>query len=379
MPTITARWVFPVSGPPLAGGVVSVEQGRIVAVQPHSPADVDLGESALLPAFVNAHCHLDLTGMAGLAPPSPDFAAWLRRVIAHRRTRSPEQVADDIRAGIALLLAAGTGLVADISGDGSSFPLLAASPLRAVVFREALGLPPQRAAAAAGMLQEWAGLPGTERCRRGASPHAPYSCHADVYRAAARTGLPVATHLAETREELRLLADRQGPFVGFLQDLGAWHPDGLVAGPEDVVALLGTRVPVLLAHGNHLDGIALPSNCTIVYCPRTHAAFGHPPHPLPAGARIALGTDGLASNPDLGILGEARFLHGTGRLDPALILRMATLHGAEALDEPCGSLEPGKRADLVAVRLGPGRDPHERLLGGDGPVERLWLDGAAVT
>ncbi len=371
--TYTARWLFPVSGPPVEGGSVTLADGHIVALG--VGGGEDLGEVAILPGLVNAHCHLDLTGMRGVAPPSPDFTGWLLRVIAHRRARTPEQTLADIHAGIEQSLAAGTTLLGDISGDGASAAALAGSPLSAVVFREVLGLTPERAALATRTMTEWGD---------GVSPHAPYSCHVDLYRVAAATGRPVCTHLAESTAEVDLLAGRTGPFVDFLKGLGVWHPDGLAGGPGHVIELLDTTAPVLLAHGNHLGDERLPDNFTVVYCPRTHAAFGHPPHPAPwllaRGVRVALGTDGLASNPDLSILEEMRFLHRHAILPPGDILRAATLSGAEALGraDQCGSLGPGKRADLIAVPLGPGRDPWDRVLSWEGPP-RVMIGGRWIT
>src|SRR5579871_1670269 len=91
--TLTARWVFPADRPPLERGTVTVAGDRIAAIEPAgtSPADVDFGEAAVIPGLVNAHTHLDLTGLRGQAPPSPDFTGWLRRVIAFRRGQSSEQ------------------------------------------------------------------------------------------------------------------------------------------------------------------------------------------------------------------------------------------------------------------------------------------------
>src|SRR5262249_30003843 len=108
--TLTARWVFPVARPPLEGGTVTVAGDRIAAVEPHGhrPAHVDFGDAAILPGLVNAHTHLDLSGMRGLAPPSPDFTGWLRRVIAFRRLRTPEQVRADVRAGLDECIRTGT-------------------------------------------------------------------------------------------------------------------------------------------------------------------------------------------------------------------------------------------------------------------------------
>jgi cytosine/adenosine deaminase-related metal-dependent hydrolase len=386
--TLTARWVFPVSGPPMAGGVVTIAGERIIAVEPAGsrPADVDLGEVAVLPGLVNAHTHLDLTGLRGRCPPSADFTGWLRQVIAHRRNATPEQIEADIRAGLAESLRHGTTLLGDISGDGGSWDVLANAPLRAIVFREMLGLPEARASGAWERLDRWleSRVP-TPTCRPGVSPHAPYSVRSSLFFAASTSGVPVAVHLAESAAEQELLVLRRGPFVPFLRDLDVWAPDGLAEDTDHVLKLLNGLSPTLLIHGNYLPpDSAIPSNASIVYCPRTHAAFGHPPHPfrefLARGVRVALGTDSLASNPDLSILAEIRFLHERCPDVPGdVLLRMATLAGAEALGwaNETGSLDAGKSADLVVVPLAPGEnaDPYERVLASNLPVQRVLYRG----
>jgi cytosine/adenosine deaminase-related metal-dependent hydrolase len=390
--SLTARWVFPVASPPLRGGIVTIENDRIIAVEPHGArrADLDLGDAAVLPGLVNAHTHLDLSGLRGLAPPRLPLPVWLRDVIAHRRSCSPEETLASIRQGLDECIRTGTTLLGDISGDGSSWSVLAGAGVRAVVFRELLGLPQDRAddALLAGMawLTEH---PATPTCRPGISPHAPYSFRADRFPRAALLadafGCPLAVHLAESAEELDLLHHQRGPFVSFLGDLGVWDPEGLAASPVDVMAACDMHGPKLFVHGNYLSPAAtLPTHSTIVYCPRTHAAFGHPAHPFRAfldrGVRVALGTDSLASNPDLDLLAEARFLHD---LHPDLpgdvLLRMATLSGAEALgwDNETGSLVPGKSADLVVVPVNGGAaDPHALLFDSGAAVQRVLCRGA---
>jgi aminodeoxyfutalosine deaminase len=385
--TLTARWVFPVDRAPLERGIVVIAGDKIVAVEPHGrlTPDLDLGDAGVLPGLVNAHTHLDLSGMRGLAPPTPHFTDWLKQVIAYRRLRTPEQVQDDIRTGLAECLRFGTTLLGDISGDGGSWDALTDAPLRAVVFREVLGLSKDRAEGAWERLDRWlASRTGTPTCRPGASPHAPYSVRSSLFFAAATRGVPVAVHLAETAAEQELLLLRRGPFVPFLRDLGVWDSEGLAPDADHVLRLLNGLSPTLIVHGNFLSpAAAMPANASIVYCPRTHAAFSHPPHPfrdfLARGVRVAVGTDSLASNPDLDVLAEIRFLH---RLYPdvagAVLLRMATLSGAEALGwaDETGSLAPGKSADLVVVPL-PDRDdePHRLLLGSDLPVRRVLFRG----
>jgi cytosine/adenosine deaminase-related metal-dependent hydrolase len=385
-----------VAGPPLAGGLVTVASGRIVAVEPHGARtpDLDLGDAAVLPGLVNAHTHLDLSGMRGLAPPCLPLTDWLRQVITHRRSRSPEQIGADVQAGLAECIRTGTTLLGDISADGSSWPILAASPIRAVVFRELLGLPADRADAALAAAREWlTAHPATPSCQPGLSPHAPYSVRADLYGRAALLArefrCPLATHLAESLDELDLLHHQRGPFVAFLRELGVWDAKGLAPSAAAVMKICNTRIPKLFVHGNHVASSArIPRNSTIVYCPRTHAAFGHPPHPFRAfldrGVRVALGTDSLASNPDLDLLAEARFLHRRHPDLPGdLLLRLATLSGAEALGvgEETGSLEAGKSADLIVVALPPadGDDPHDLVLRSASPPSRVMCRGEWVT
>jgi aminodeoxyfutalosine deaminase len=390
--SLTARWVFPVDGPPIERGVVAVRGEHIDAVEPHGKRTptIDLGNVAILPGFVNAHTHLDLSGLRGKCPPSPDFTGWLRQVIAHRRTTTPEQTQADIRAGLAESLRFGTTLVGDIASGGASWNALAEAPLRAVVFYELLGLTRERAAqcraAAEGWLDEHSSLSG---CLPGLSPHAPYSVSVELLRWAAaeatERGLPLAVHLAETQAELEFIDSEGGPLAEFLKGLGGWDSDDLVMFPEEVCYFLEDTPVKLYAHGNYADSLHfIAAGGSMVYCPRTHAAFGHAPHPfrdfLTRGVRVALGTDGLASNPDLDLLAEARFVHDRHPdVSGATLLRMATLSGAEALGwaDATGSLTAGKSADLVVLPL-PDRDaddPHRLVFESDCAVSRVMFRG----
>lgn len=376
--TYTAHWIFPVDASPLERGTITIDEGKIAAIEPHGTRtpDIDLGNVAILPGFVNAHTHLDLTGTRGLCPPSPDFTQWLRSVIAYRRARTPEQVQSDIAAGIAACVRYGTTLIGDISSGGGSWDLLTRSPCRAVVFRELLGLTEARADESLRDAASWL----HSDARRGLSPHSPYSVRSTVYSVLSTQRAPIATHLAETQAELQLLRDRKGPFVDLLKELGVWDPSGLIAGHVDVIRALPRGIFV---HCNYLPpNTPFTALQSVVVCPRTHAAFGHPRHPFPQmKVRVALGTDSLASNPDLDILAEARFLRQNyPEIEPATLLRMLTLNGAEALvsDAVAGSLTPEKSADLVVLKLPDAdeRDPHDLVLRSTTPVERVMFRGA---
>jgi len=394
--TLTARWVFPADRPPLADGVVTIQGDKLVAVEPRGArtADVNLGNAAILPGLVNAHTHLDLSGAAGGSPPTDDFSRWLRQVVSFRVARSEEQVQADIRAGLAQCLRHGITLLGDIASGGTSWATLTQASIRAVVFYELLGLPFERARAAAAAAILWLdGHDATPTCRAGLSPHAPYSVSAVLFATAAdlarRRKLALAVHLAESRDELALLGpDHRGPFVDFLKELGVWEPRELVASPEMVFDLCAPARPRLFVHGNYLtpprQGRLRSRYSSLVYCPRTHAAFGHPPHPfrefLKRGMRVVLGTDSLASNPDLDILAEARFVAARHPdLPGETLLRMITLDGAIALGwgEVTGSLTQGKSADLVVLPLPDREDKecHRMIFDSPLPVQRVMFRG----
>jgi len=384
--TLTARWLFPADSPPLERGTITIAGDRIVAVEPHGvlTPDRDLGNVAILPGFVNAHTHLDLSGLRGKCAPTPEFTDWLRAVIKHRRNVTPEQTDAVIRTGLEESLRFGTTLLGDIAGEGRSWTALSEASLRTIVYFEMIGLREFRASQIWSELLDWLEAhQKTATCRPGISPHAPYSVRSSLFFGAMTLGPPVAVHLAESEAEIQLLLHRRGPFIRFLSELNVWDPEGLAEDPEHVLRLLNGLSPLGIVHGNMLPGGApIPKNGTIVYCPRTHAAFGHPPHPfrefLARGVRVALGTDSLASNPDLDLWAEACFVHQRHPdVSGETLLRMATLSGAEALGwaDETGSLTPGKSADLVVLPLGQQNrhDPHELILEAPLTADRMVM------
>jgi aminodeoxyfutalosine deaminase len=376
--TYTARWILPVAGPPLANGTITVAGDIITAVD--SPgvrtADVDLGNVAIIPGLCNAHTHLDLSGARGRIPPTDTehFTDWLLGVIAFRRTRTPAEVQADITAGLNEAMTFGITLIGDITADGTCFDTFATAPLRSRAYFEILGLTPERLDQSLGRWFDWhSRRPDRDHCRTGLSPHAPYSVHKlHFHNIARRPPAYYCVHLAEWAAETRLLATHDGPLKSFLEHLGVWHPEGLSKDHQMILdQLRDHRQPSLIVHGNYLTpATRLQQNHTLVVCPRTHAAFGHPRHPFPhflaRGVNVALGTDSLASTPNLDLLAEAQALHAEyPEVSGETVLRMATLNGANALGfgDVAGSLTPGKSADFVAVPLPNAEaEPYELLL-----------------
>lgn len=396
----TADWILPITDAPIRRGWVAIEGGRIAAVGVESPADaVDLGRAAILPALVNVHTHLELSYLRGRVPAASRFTDWIRAVMAARRDHADPadaEIAGAARRAIDEARAAGTGLIGDVGNTLVTVPLLVEAGVQARVFYELLGFkvddPEARVAEARAAIAR-AGADG-RRVRVSLAPHAPYSVSPGLFRAIRaeldRHPAPVSSvHLGESAEELELLRSGSGPLRALLEDLGAWdprwRPPGLspVAYLSELGFLDGTVVAV---HGVQFDGDDLTRlralAATVAACPRSNQHVGVGAPPLEAffamDVAVAFGTDSLASAPDLNVfaeLAEARRL--APRVRARQLIESATLTGAKALGfgGELGSIEPGKTASLIAVRVPEGVvDVEEYLVGGIEPAAVTWLD-----
>jgi cytosine/adenosine deaminase-related metal-dependent hydrolase len=391
----TAKYVLAEPGILLRNAAVHIsDPGRITRVEPwHGPPPnletrlMDWGPAIILPGLVNAHTHLELTRVRKQAQKPACFTAWLSMLLRERKGWTREDYLDATRRGAQLALASGTTLLGDISASGVSWEALKAEKLRKVVFEEVTALQPERAIEMESALaRRLVQVVPDGLLTSGVSPHAPYSVSPELFRKVAdlarRRGLLVATHVAETMPELEFLRSGRGEFRDFLVSLdalpSAWQPPDCT--PVLFLEKLGIlERPGIMIHCNYLDSDSmariLASSWSVVCCPRSHAFFGHAPHPvrqlLDMGINIALGTDSLASNESLSILEEMRFLYQTRKdLKCDEIIRMATLNGAVALDfgGVLGRLRRGYWADMTVLRL-----PEDLS---DRHVEAQILEGA---
>jgi cytosine/adenosine deaminase-related metal-dependent hydrolase len=307
----------------------------------------DYGDAVILPGLVNAHTHLELSH---LRPPQnvASFTEWLARVMA-----SPApSTAESVLAGAGESVRFGVTVVGDISRDPvAARAALAQSPLRAVSYGEVVGMAGRRegleariaAAIGSPLDRSW-------RVGPGISPHAPYSVDDEGYLRclveARRYAMPLTTHLAESPDEAEFLASHSGPFRDLWDRIGGWDESkvprfegGPVRYSQSLHLLDYERA--LLAHVNYCDDAELDllqrGRAGVVYCPRTHAYFGHPPHRwrdmLAAGINVCVGTDGRGSSPDLNLVEDLRLMHRDApEVEPKALWEMATVGGARALD-----------------------------------------------
>ncbi len=394
---LTASWVLPVAAPPLRRGLVAVEDGHVAWVGPEGdparPAGPlrDLGRGVLLPGLVNAHVHLELSHLAGEIPGGAGFVPWVEGVVASRG-RFPEAAVRTATAGaIRFLEERGTVAVGDVSNTLGHLDLLAASRLLGVVFLELLAWDPAKADATLAFGEERLAVvrpglrPGLE-VRLAA--HAPHSVSPPLLRALVARGGPAALHLAESREEAAFLRDGGGDWPAFLERRGLGHVPFTPEGKTPVAYADGLGVlheRLVAAHGVQVDAADRETlarrGVHVVLCPRSNRNLGvgtaDVPALLAAGVRLALGTDSLASAESLDMLEDAVLLRlQFPGLDPAAIVRMATIGGAEALGLlDLGAIAPGKRAALAfAAADRPPEEPHAFLLSGDARLAPVGVD-----
>jgi cytosine/adenosine deaminase-related metal-dependent hydrolase len=386
----------------MADACVVLSGDRIVSVGAAPPLVeiIDLGQAAVVPGLVNAHTHLEFSDLAApLGTPGMPLPDWIEQVVAHRRAQA-HTPQDSIARGLAECLAAGTTTVGEIATHDWR-PLVDAAAARpdVVMFYESIGPNRERVEAAITASKAFVEARSTlSAVRPGLSPHAPYTVHHELLCGlvdlSRQAGLPVAMHLAESREELELLATGGGAFRTLLQRLDSWqeHPTARL---NSVMAYLEALAPApraLVIHGNYLGDAEIEflgdyaERMSVVYCPRTHDFFRHDEYPLARmlsrGVSVALGTDSRASNPDLSLWEEMRFVtQRHPQLSLAQVLELGTRGGARSLGlaATLGTLEAGKLANLAVIELStPADDPHVALFAPGSSVRETWLRGQRV-
>jgi cytosine/adenosine deaminase-related metal-dependent hydrolase len=375
-----ARWVLPITQPPIENGTVVETDGLITYVGSREGAppgkDYDLGEAILLPGLINTHTHLELTAMRGFLE-NCQFAAWIDKLRQSRNeVLDDAMLLDSARFGIAEGIEAGITTYADTCSSGVVMQAMREMGVRGIMYQEVFGPDPSQSSGAMRELEERVEkLHGgqTELVSLGVSPHAPYTVSDALYDAASKFAnerhLPLAMHIAEGEAENDIVVRGTGEFAD------RWRRRGIPVErrARSPVALLEKHGALergpLLIHCVRVDdadiAIMARHRCAVAHCPASNAKFGHGIAPLlpimAAGIRVGMGSDSVASNNRMDILDEARLavlIHRAAtRKHDAFgahqALELATIGGARALglESRVGSLEAGKDADLAAFRI----------------------------
>lgn len=342
---------------------LQTEHGILTAITHTPPAKfIDWSDSALIPPLVNAHCHLEFSHLSKPLEPMLPFSNWIGKTVQERRANPDIQ--SSISQGIDESAKAGISNVFEtVTTDNLCSYQTSDEQLQLTLFREVLAFSNEQATSQTKTIQQFLSDNSISSVK-GISPHAPYTVSPDHLHQFIQASLPFACpimmHLAETRAERELLRHQRGELVEMLQRLELWRPNEYSTGVDilDYLRKLSQAPHVLLAHGNYLspeeiDFLSQQPQFSVVYCPRTHHNFGHNQHPwqtlLKKGIRVALGTDGRGSNPNLSVWEEAQFLQQKfPEANPLTILTLATVNGGLAIGKDW-TLKIGQPAQVTKI------------------------------
>ncbi|MDD2897630.1 MAG: amidohydrolase family protein [Desulfuromonadaceae bacterium] len=377
-----ASWLINPDAPPVAGGALLVCDGTIVETGPldalrrtSSATVLNFPDCAILPGFVNAHTHLELTHFPSWRLRSAvdynprRFTDWIIQLIKISRGLTAAEYPPSIREGVRMCLESGTTAIGEIVTNPSHAGLYYDSSLAGRLYFELLGqeaghFKGKLTAATTAALQDEASPLLT-----GLSPHSPYTIGqeylAAIHDTAAAHVLPLSIHLSESQSETDFIFDGGGdlatdfyPFVGWERFRGRPARCSSTELLDRNGLLTPTTVAVHCVHVSLADAHILKTRGTsVALCPRSNDLLdvGRAPVALlkKVGIPLALGTDSLASNNSLSLWDELRFALETFSADLSEedVLRMVTTGGAAALgiSASCGILATGRRADFQVV------------------------------
>jgi len=394
---VRAKLVVTMDGPLIENGAVAISGERIVDVGKFpdvsaryaSAEIIDLGEQALLPGLINAHCHLDYTCLRGKIPRQKSFPDWIGAINAEKAKLSPDDYVRSIHEGFGEAKRFGTTAIANLT----AFPELISRierPIRTWWFAELIDVrEPSRANDIVDLAVEK--LRVAEHW--GLAPHALFTASANLYRrcseVARRENVLLTTHMAESREEMSMFREAHGSLYEFLKGIRREMNDCGAATPikrfseivRDVSAPLDMTKAWILVHLNEMtdeDFELLEKSSrklSVIHCPRSHDYFGHSPFQFQKlnklGFNVCLGTDSLASNEDLSLFAEMRaFQEAFPIVGPEEILRMVTINPARALrqENSLGKIRSGFSADLIAIPFTTSKSVFDEIIEFDRPV-----------
>jgi aminodeoxyfutalosine deaminase len=355
--------------PLMHDGAVAVSSGTILAAGPAQAVlrkfpdhrSVCLKNAILLPGLVNLHTHLELPPLLD-AIRDKAFPDWVLNLIKAKRALTDKDYTRAAKNNIDALIRTGTTTVGEICSHGTSPAYLKQSGLRSFVFHEIIAMRKMATPRKRGR--------NTGLTRHGLSPHAPYTVSEAVLRqikqSTEKHEAKLCMHVAESMDEILLLQGKKSGLEKLYQFAG-WDRSSAPRGSSSFEYLkkIGFLSPNLMAvHAvqvadNDIKRIK-QSGTTIAHCPRSNKETNVGRMPLKkfleAGITIGLGTDSLASSPSLNMWDEMRYalqIHRKDGVTAEDIFRLATIGGANALGlgKIIGTLEPGKKADMIAVPL----------------------------
>ena len=403
---LQSRAIWASKGNLIAGGAVRIRGERIAEVgargdmapEAGEPV-VDLGDSIIFPAFVNAHCHLDYSGLGGELSPGTSFADWLAQIVSIKQSLTHDDYEAAWLAGADMLLSTGCGTVANIESVPGMYARMASqTPLQVCPFIELIAYHSEDETAAIDLAQNELMANEPLALKVGVSPHALYTMTPEGLNALAMFAdenlLPMSIHLAESDDEWDMFVDGAGPLYDTMSSLGRVMGDcGKGTPVQHLAKAAGFSKKTLVVHANRLINADIEMlqrvGADVVHCPRSHAWFGHANFDCDrlakAKVNICIGTDSLASiGGETAVMGLNMFaeMQELSRNHPKLtcedLLKMATANGATALGlgDEIGLLKEGLIANMAVIPYSDSvLSVPEAIVQHSRPVAMLMIEG----
>lgn len=385
---ISADTIFPVTDAPIANGVVVIdEHGKIAKISTRDQfdaAELEIYNGAIVPGFINAHCHLELSHLKGIAQTGTGLIDFISQVIKNRN-HSQDIIQDAIQREEKNMLDSGIVAVGDISNTTDTFKQKEEENLYYYTFVEYFDL--FQEANTHNIIQQYDAvfdaLTETPQNKKSKVPHAPYSVSRKLFNilahhcqrreahsekedfAAIKT---ISIHNQETSPENELFFNKSGDFMSFYKNIGLGTDDIPALGKPSIyyaLEYLKKENRNLFVHNTltTAEDISAAHQCLgseqvfWATCPNANLYIENnlPCYKrfLDTGAQVCIGTDSLTSNWQLNILEEMKtILKYQSYLDVETVLQWATINGAKALgfDNKLGSIEVGKTPGLVCIQ-----------------------------
>ena len=403
---LRSRAIWAGKGCVIGDAAVRVRGDRITGVGGYRdlPPDdgepvVDIGESIIFPAFVNAHCHLEYSGLAGELSRDVSFTDWLNQMVSIKQSLTHDDHQAAWLAGADMLLRTGCGTVVNIESLPGLYERMAPeTPLQVCPFTELIGYHPGDVSELVDLAKRELMANAPLALNAGLSAHAPYTVTPEALNVLAmfadEHSLSTTIHLAESDDEWEMFTDGTGPLYDTMGALGRLMDDcGRGTPVQHLAKSGGFAKKTLVVHANRLTDADVEllrrADADVVHCPRSRAWFGHGGFDYDrlakAGLNICLGTDSLASigggreAAALDMFAEMQeFSRRHASLECEDILQMATTNGAKAmrLGNEIGQIRDGLKANMAMIPLdGTLSEVPEMILHHKGPVKMLMVAG----
>ena len=377
MRKLSAHYIFTGNGTVLIKGIIILsDDGTVVDLidtkgELDEMANVEFYSGVLVPGFVNAHCHLELSHLRNVFPEKTGLPGFLKNVVEHRN-QADDRVVDEARKADFEMWKNGIVAVGDISNSNSTFQLKSESKIAYHTFIETLGFSPQRAEKAFSWAKYCFEEAQSLGLRASVVPHAPYSISKELFDKIAEFSVIqqsiLSIHSQESSEEDDLYRNGNGLIIrhlteNLLLDLSFFKPTGKSA-LESVIHWLPKENKLLLVHNirtcqNDLDLVAKTRSLNktwFVLCPDSNLYIENRLPDIELFRKnklqICIGTDSLSSNHQLSMLAEIKTIQAHFPAIPLdEIVTWATRNGAEALEmsDWAGTFEPGKKPGINLI------------------------------